>query len=60
MTKYDKYYTFRNHTNDPFGVITKRLTITDSEGNIRMEGDLNIQQNADNTEVWYLLPFKEL
>ena len=24
-----------------------------------MEGVLNIQQNADNTEVWYLLPFKD-
>ena len=42
-----------------FGVKTKRLTIADSEGNTRMEGDLNIQQNADNTEVWYLLPFKD-
>lgn len=31
----------------------------DSEGNTRMEGVLNIQQNADNTEVWYLLPFKD-
>ncbi len=38
--KYYKYYTFRNPTNNPFGVITKRLTITDSEGNIRMEGVL--------------------
>ena len=55
--KYNKYYTFRNPTY--FGVITKRLTITDSEGNTRMEGELNIQQNADNTEVWYLLPFKD-
>ena len=57
--KYYKYYTFRTPTNNPFGVITKRLTITDSEGNTRMEGELNIQQNADNTEVWYLLPFKD-
>ena len=24
-----------------------------------MEGVLNIQQNADNTEVWYLLSFKD-
>ena len=30
-----------------------------SEGNTRMEGVLNIQQNADKTEVWYLLPFKD-
>ena len=42
-----------------FGVKTKRLTIADSEGNTRMEGVLNIQQNADNTEVWHLLPFKD-
>ena len=34
------------------------LADADSEGNTRMEGVLNIQQNADNTEVWYLLPFK--
>ena len=27
-----------------------------SEGNTRMEGVLNIQQNADNSEVWHLLP----
>lgn len=35
------------------------LADADSEGNTRMEGVLNIQQNADNTEVWYLLPFKD-
>ena len=57
--KYYKYYTFRNPTYNYFGVKTKRLTIADSEGNTRMEGVLNIQQNADNTEVWYLLPFKD-
>ena len=35
------------------------LADADSEGNTRMEGVLNIQQNADNTGVWYLLPFKD-
>ena len=36
------------------------LADADSEGNTRMEGVLNIQQNADNTEVWYFFAFQRL
>lgn len=54
---YNKYYTIRTRDYIPFGsYVTKRLTITDDKGNVRMDGILKIQPNADNSEVWYLLP----
>lgn len=55
--KYNKYYTIRTRVyvpSDPYE--TKRLTITDDKGNVRMDGFLNIQPKDDNTEVWHLLP----
>ena len=54
---YNKYYTIRTRVyvpSDPY--VAKRLTITDDKGNVRMDGFLKIQPNADNSEVWYLLP----
>lgn len=54
---YNKYYTIRTRDYIPFGsYVTKRLTITDDKGNVRMDGILKIQPNADNSEVWHLLP----
>ena len=54
---YNKYYTIRTRDYFPFGsYVTKRLTITDDKGNVRMDGILKIQPNADNSEVWHLLP----
>ena len=55
--KYNKYYTIRTRVYIPSGpYATKRLTITDDKGNVRMDGILMIQPNADNSEVWHLLP----
>ena len=55
--KYNKYYTIRTRVYNPSGpYATKRLTITDDKGNVRMDGILMIQPNADNSEVWHLLP----
>lgn len=54
---YNKYYTMRTRVygpSDPY--VTQRLTITDDKGNVRMDGILKIQPNADNSEVWHLLP----
>ena len=54
---YNKYYTIRTRVYIPSGpYATKRLTITDDKGNVRMDGILKIQPNADNSEVWHLLP----
>lgn len=54
---YNKYYTIRTRVYIPSGpYTTQRLTITDDKGNVRMDGILKIQPNADNSEVWYLLP----
>lgn len=54
---YNKYYTIRTRDYIPFGsYVTKRLTITDDKGNVRMDGILKIQPNVDNSEVWHLLP----
>ena len=56
---YNKYYTIRTRDYIPSGpYVTKRLTITDDKGNDRMDGFLKIQPNADNSEVWYLLPIR--
>lgn len=56
---YNKYYTIRTRVYIPSGAyVAKRLTITDDKGNIRMDGLLKIQTNADNSEVWYLLPIR--
>lgn len=53
----NKYYTIRTRVYIPSGpYATKRLTITDDKGNVRMDGILKIQPNADNSEVWHLLP----
>ena len=54
---YNKYYTIRTRVYIPSGsYVTQRLTITDDKGNTRMDGILKIQSNADNSEIWYLLP----
>ena len=53
---YYHYYTLYATTPMPGNKEAKRLKITDKDGNIRMEGNLNIQPYDDNTEVWHLLP----
>ena len=52
---YNKYYTIRTRVYIPSGpYATKRLTITDDKGNVRMDGILKIQPTP-KFGIYYLL-----